>query len=110
MHSNGIVDNNFREMLLAAAPVIARRALAAAPSALRQPPGRKKLFSFVKINETDNTAKFTKADEKLHQKKKWRETLMLYDMYPLFTGDSEKTKDMHRVPFFVLFQPCFYFL
>ena len=99
MHFDGIRDNDFRKLLTAAAPVQARRVLSAAPTALRQPPGTKKLHSYVKIDPKDNTAKFTKVDEKLHQKKKWRETLMLYDLYPLFTGDSEKSKHMRRVCF-----------
>jgi hypothetical protein len=52
------------------------------------------------VDRITNAAKFNSAGEKLHQRKKWRETRMLFDLYPLFTGDSEKTTDVHNVSFF----------
>jgi len=97
MHFLGIVDNSFREFVLAVASVAARRTLSVAPHALRQMPGTKKFHTYVKRDRVSNTAAFTAVDEKLHQKQKWRRTLMLYDLKPLFKGDSNKTRDMHQV-------------
>jgi hypothetical protein len=98
MHFLGIVDNNFREFLLHFVSAVARRRLSAAPYALRQPPGTKKLHSYVTIDKNNNSAKFSAAGEKLHQKKKWRQTLMLYDLKPLFRGDdSDRNVKINRV-------------
>lgn len=102
MHFLGIVDDNFREFLISLASPDARRRLSVSPYALRQPPGQKKLHSYVKVSKTDNTAEFTKVDEKLHQKKKWRQSLMLYDLKNLFEGTSARTVDIHRVIVFIL--------
>ena len=71
MHFLGIVDNTFREFILSQAPPAVRRCHRACPYVLRQPLGTKKLHSYVKVDK-DNHAKFTLANEKLHQKLKWR--------------------------------------
>lgn len=97
MHFLGIVDNTFRDFILAVAPMDARRTLAQASKALRQGPGTKPLASYVTVDPDTQTAEFNSAGEKLHQKQKWRKTMMLFDLYPLFEGDSEKTREMHRV-------------
>jgi len=97
MHFLGIVDNTFRSFLLSVAPVGARRVMSAAHRALRQPPGTKPITSFVKADPDDKSAKFYSAGEKLHQKQKWRRTMMLFDLYPLFPGDSEKDRRMRQV-------------
>jgi hypothetical protein len=97
MHFLGIVDNNFREFLLHFVSAAARRRLSTSPYALRQPPGTKALSSYVTIDKKDNSAKFSAAGEKLHQKKKWRKTLMLYDLKRLFKGDDEKNVKINRV-------------
>jgi hypothetical protein len=97
MHFLGIDDNTFREFLLAVASVGARRTLSQAPRALRQPPGTQPLASYVKVNPDDNSATFNSAGEKLHQKQKWRRTMMLFDLYPLFQDDSEKDREMRQV-------------
>ena len=97
MHFLGIVDCNFRELLLSFAPADARRRISASPFVLRQPPGTKKLNSYVTVSKADNSAKFSAADEKLHQKQKWRKTLMLYDLKPLFKENSERNNDISLV-------------
>ena len=96
MHFLGIVDNTFRQFVISQASPAARRCLSVSPFVLRQPPGTKRLHNYVQVDNRNN-AKFTSAGEKLHQKLKWRKTLMLYDLKPLFEGDSEKTRDMHQV-------------
>ena len=94
MHYLGIVDNILRKFVVRMASTGARRALSAAPYALRQPPGNKPLNSYVSVK--DGKVEFNGAGEKLHQKKKWRQTLMLYELLPLFPDDTEKHIQMRQ--------------
>jgi hypothetical protein len=98
MHFLGTVDDSFRDLILSLAPKAALRALHVAPSALRQGPGTKPLRSYIKIpNQGDTRPEFHKAGEKLHQKKKWRESLMFFDLYTLFDGvDTPEAADARK--------------
>ena len=103
MHLLGIVDNLFRRLLWAAAPAEERCLLAYSKQMMRQARGTPGHKNYVRLeanpskSQEKQSSKVIFANEKSHDKRRFRQTRLMYDMLPLYKADTVKAAEFRRV-------------
>ena len=91
-HSQGIVDNLFREFLLSLTPLAKRKALSSMFETIRHPRGSSKPYQFIGVD-----GNFKKTGEQLKKKMIFRSLFMGLSLKSLFDDGTEKSKEVMQV-------------